>query len=110
MARVDLKPGNGNIIINGLSFERYLQYNKSPLSLLELEKNYDVVIKSMGGGLSGQSEAIKKLGIARGLYKIVETNNQRKLKTAGFLTRNSACKERRYGLKKARKASQFSKR
>nr|YP_009145459.1 ribosomal protein S9 [Monomorphina parapyrum]AKL78932.1 ribosomal protein S9 [Monomorphina parapyrum] len=114
---VKVIPGNGKITINGKSVEDYMQNNpkidyslKSPLSLLELENNYDVIIKSSGGGLTGQAEAIK-LGLARNLYRIIETNGQQKLKENGYLTRNSLCKERRkYGLKKARKASQFSKR
>lgn len=83
---------------------------KSPLYLLGKEKDYNFNIKSMGGGLVGQSEAIK-LGISRALCYIITDEEKRKLKEKGFLTRNSQCKERRkYGLKKARKASQFSKR
>lgn len=59
-----------------------------------MERNYDVIIQSYGGGLNGQSEAIK-LGIARALYKLVNETDQRKLKTRGFLTRNATKKERR---------------
>ncbi len=67
-------------------------------------------MRCIGGGLSGQADAIR-LGISKALYKIVENNSQQELKRNGFLTRNSLCKERRkYGLKKARKAPQFSKR
>lgn len=77
---------------------------------MNIEKNYDIIIRCIGGGLSGQTDAIK-LGISRALYKITEDNNKKKLKVKGFLTRNSLSKERRkYGLKKARKAPQFSKR
>lgn len=59
-----------------------------------MDKSFNITVHSIGGGLSGQSDAIK-LGIARALYQIVETENQRKLKTNGLLTRNSLCKERR---------------
>lgn len=59
-----------------------------------MDKSFNIIVHSIGGGLSGQSDAIK-LGIARALYQIVETENQRKLKTHGLLTRNSLCKERR---------------
>ena len=83
---------------------------KSPLLFLNLEKNYDAIIKVKGGGLNGQAQAIK-LSISRVLYELVDIDNQKLLKTNGFLTQNSLCKERRkYGLKKARKAPQFSKR
>nr|YP_007317191.1 ribosomal protein S9 [Monomorphina aenigmatica]AFZ88793.1 ribosomal protein S9 [Monomorphina aenigmatica] len=109
---IKLLTGTGKIIINGKNIHDYMQNNprKAPLSLLESEKNYDVIIKCLGGGLSGQAEAIK-LALSRALYKLVEIPNQQILKENGFLTRNSLCKERRkYGLKKARKAPQFSKR
>nr|YP_009144897.1 ribosomal protein S9 [Euglenaria anabaena]AKJ83344.1 ribosomal protein S9 [Euglenaria anabaena] len=117
IAKVIIAPGNGNITINGKYFEDYVQNNpklikiiQAPLILLEMEKSFNIKIHSLGGGLSGQSDAIK-LGIARALYVIVETESQRKLKINGLLTRNPLCKERRkYGLKKARKAPQFSKR
>lgn len=117
IAKVILTPGNGSIIINGKDFQDYMQNNpklikniQAPLMLLEMEGNFNITVHLIGGGLSGQSDAIR-LGIARALYKIVESGNQRKLKTNGLLTRNSLCKERRkYGLKKARKAPQFSKR
>nr|YP_009389124.1 ribosomal protein S9 [Euglena archaeoplastidiata]AKR17897.1 ribosomal protein S9 [Euglena archaeoplastidiata] len=117
IATVRLLNGNGKIFINGRDFTEYLQNNpkknksnKIPLLLLELDKNYDTIITCVGGGLTGQAEAIK-LGIARALLKIVSDTDQKKLKTNGMLSRNSLCKERRkYGLKKARKAPQFSKR
>jgi small subunit ribosomal protein S9 len=101
IASIILFLGNGNIIVNGKSFVDYMQNNpkmihiiKSPLSLLGLDKSYDINIKVYGGGLSGQSEAIK-LGIARSLYNIIDLSDQQKLRANGFLTRNSLCKERR---------------
>nr|YP_009145394.1 ribosomal protein S9 [Cryptoglena skujai]AKL39019.1 ribosomal protein S9 [Cryptoglena skujai] len=116
IARINITTGNGEILINGKEFQSYMNNNpkyeilKSPLYLLGKEKDYNFNIKSMGGGLVGQSEAIK-LGISRALCYIITDEEKRKLKEKGFLTRNSQCKERRkYGLKKARKASQFSKR
>lgn len=117
IANIKIISGEGRIIINGKKYEEYIQNNprlikiiKSPLQLLNLEKNYDIIVRCIGGGLSGQADAIK-LGISKALYKIVENNGQQELKRNGFLTRNSLCKERRkYGLKKARKAPQFSKR
>lgn len=117
IARINITTGNGEILINGKEFQSYMNNNpkmiktiQSPLYLLGKEKDYNFNIKSMGGGLVGQSEAIK-LGISRALCYIITDEEKRKLKEKGFLTRNSQCKERRkYGLKKARKASQFSKR
>jgi small subunit ribosomal protein S9 len=107
---------NNQFFINGKSSFEYLQGNPSaliaiqaPLDLLRLQKNYDIFVKVQGGGISGQAEAIK-LAIARALCQI-KTNYRSSLKKEGFLTRDSRCKERKkYGLKKARKASQFSKR
>ena len=115
-ARVFLIPGEGNLIINNVSGDKYLQYNDSylnlvwsPLQKLSLEKNYDVVALVKGGGLTGQAEAIQ-LGIARLLCKM-DSENRSVLKPFGFLTRDSRIKERKkYGLRKARKAPQYSKR
>ena len=115
-ARVFLIPGEGNLIINKVSGDKYLQYNDSylnlvwsPLQKLNLEKNYDVVALVKGGGLTGQAEAIQ-LGIARLLCKM-DSENRSVLKPFGFLTRDSRIKERKkYGLRKARKAPQYSKR
>ena len=77
--------------------------------MLGIEKTYDINVKTSGGGLTGQTDAII-LGIARALTKLDE-DNRSVLKTAGLLTRDARIKERKkYGLKKARKASQFSKR
>jgi small subunit ribosomal protein S9 len=115
-ARVFLIPGEGNIIINKISGEKYLQYNDnylnqvwSPLEKLNLEKNFDIVALVKGGGLTGQAEAIQ-LGVARLLCRI-DKQNRLILKPFGFLTRDSRIKERKkYGLRKARKAPQYSKR
>nr|YP_010338667.1 ribosomal protein S9 [Glaucosphaera vacuolata]UNJ18617.1 ribosomal protein S9 [Glaucosphaera vacuolata] len=116
IARVYISSGTGNILINGEIAIQYLQYNSNyiklitkPLQLLGLENTYDINIISKGGGLTGQASAIK-LGIARALC-VLDKNNRVILKSAGQLTRDSRVKERRkYGLKKARKAPQFSKR
>jgi small subunit ribosomal protein S9 len=115
-ARVFLIPGEGNLIINKVSGDKYLQYNDSylnsvwsPLQALSLEKNFDVVALVKGGGLTGQADAIQ-LGIARLLCKL-DKENRLVLKPFGFLTRDSRIKERKkYGLRKARKAPQYSKR
>nr|ARO91318.1 30S ribosomal protein S9 [Rhodochaete parvula]ASK39605.1 ribosomal protein S9 [Rhodochaete parvula] len=116
VARVTIKPGNGILLINNVPGEHYLQYNpnylqqsKQPLNILGLENEYDINIKCSGGGLTGQAEAIK-LGIARALCKM-NTEYRSPLKSEGNLKRDSRAKERKkYGLKKARKASQYSKR
>jgi small subunit ribosomal protein S9 len=116
VARVFLVPGEGNIIINKVPGEKYLQYNESylntvwsPLEKVNLEKQFDIVALVKGGGLTGQTEAIQ-LGVARLLCKM-ENQNRQILKPFGFLTRDSRIKERKkYGLRKARKAPQYSKR
>ena len=116
VARVFLIPGEGNIIINKVPGEKYLQYNdtylgmvKAPLEKLQLENQFDIIALVKGGGLTGQTEAIQ-LGIARLLCKI-ETTSRPILKPYGFLTRDARIKERKkYGLRKARKAPQYSKR
>jgi len=116
IARVFLVPGEGNIIINKVPGEKYLQYNESylktvwsPLEKLNLEKQFDIIALAKGGGLTGQTEAIQ-LGVARLLCKM-ENQNRQILKPFGFLTRDSRIKERKkYGLRKARKAPQYSKR
>ena len=116
VARVFLIPGNGNIIINNMPGEKYLQYNSSylnniwlPLKILNLEKQFDIITIVKGGGITGQAESIR-LGIARLLCKM-KTQNRILLKSYGFLTRDSRIKERKkYGLRKARKAPQYSKR
>jgi len=116
IARVFLVPGGGNIIINKVPGEKYLQYNanylnmvKAPLEKLQLENQFDIIALVKGGGLTGQAEAIR-LGVARLLCKLESTNRQI-LKPYGLLTRDSRIKERKkYGLRKARKAPQYSKR
>ena len=116
VARVFLNPGTGNLIINKIPGEKYLQYNtnyinsiKYPLKILNLEKQYDITAIVIGGGLTGQTQSIQ-LGISRLLCKI-KKENRAILKPYGLLTRDSRIKERKkYGLRKARKAPQYSKR
>lgn len=114
-ARVRLVPGDGNIIINDREVEDYFYRKslirdlKSPLELTESLANFDVLVNVHGGGLSGQAGAIRH-GIARALLEVDE-DFRSPLKKAGYLTRDSRMVERKkYGLKKARKAPQFSKR
>lgn len=116
VARVFLIPGEGNILINKVSGPQYLQYNETylttvwaPLEKLNLEKQFDIVAIVKGGGLTGQAQAIQ-LGVARLLCNM-DKQNRLILKPFGFLTRDSRIKERKkYGLRKARKAPQYSKR
>jgi small subunit ribosomal protein S9 len=115
-AKVKLVPGTGEFIINESNSNFYIYQNlvyrsiiSKPLESLGLEKNYDVIINVCGGGVKGQIEAAQ-LGIARAIC-LLNPSYRTPLKLRGYLTRNSRSKERRkYGLKKARKASQFSKR
>lgn len=116
VARVRIAPGSGKTLINGIEAQTYLQYSPNylrvtmaPLSSLGLENKYDVSVTAHGGGLTGQAEAIR-LGLARALCK-VNPENRTALKFEGYLTRDSRTTERKkYGLRKARKAPQFSKR
>jgi small subunit ribosomal protein S9 len=116
IARVFLVPGEGNLTINKISGNKYLQYNDTylndvwaPLKALKLETQFDIITVVKGGGLTGQAEAIR-LGVARQLCQI-NGQNRTILKPFGFLTRDSRIKERKkYGLRKARKAPQYSKR
>jgi small subunit ribosomal protein S9 len=116
IARVFLVPGDGNLIINKVSGEKYLQYNSNyltniwaPLKTLNLQNQFNIVALVYGGGLTGQADAIK-LGVARLICQL-DPQNRKVLKPFGFLTRDSRIKERKkYGLRKARKASQYSKR
>lgn len=116
VARVFLVPGTGNIVINNIPGEKYLQYNLlylnniwAPLKILNLEKQFDIITIVRGGGITGQANSIQ-LGIARLLCKM-EKQNRILLKPHGFLTRDARIKERKkYGLRKARKAPQYSKR
>ena len=115
IARVRLVEGKGTITINGKNIDEYLGTDtlkvivRQPLTATNTTDKYDVICKVQGGGFTGQAGAIR-LGIARAL---LEANNEYRptLKSAGFLTRDPRMKERKkYGLKKARKAPQFSKR
>jgi small subunit ribosomal protein S9 len=115
VARVRLKPGTGRVVINGRPMESYfpLQWQRqlllAPLEAVHGTGRFDVLVRVAGGGLSGQAGAVRH-GIARALLK-VDHNFRPTLKKMGFLTRDPRVKERRkYGLKKARKRPQFSKR
>ena len=115
VARVRLIPGEGNIVVNERKLDEYFGRKtmeiivKQPLDVTETLGKYDVVASVKGGGTTGQAGAIRH-GIARALLK-VDGELRLSLKKAGLLTRDPREKERRkYGLKKARKASQFSKR
>ena len=115
IARVRLVPGNGNVTINKRDIQDYFGLEtlrmivNQPLVLTETKDKYDVLVNVHGGGFTGQAGAIRH-GITRALIKSDE-NLKSELKKAGFVTRDSRMKERKkYGLKKARKASQFSKR
>ena len=115
VARVRIIPGKGNITINGLTIDEYLPTEVSkiivrqPLVVTGNEGKYDLIVKVIGGGFSGQAGAIRH-GLSRALVK-ANIENKAALKAAGFLTRDPRMKERKKpGLKKARKAPQFSKR
>ena len=116
VARVRLVPGTGDWKINGRTLDDYFpnklhqQLVNSPFALLDLEGRFDVIARIDGGGISGQAGALR-LGISRALNEIDREANRPALKKAGFLTRDDRAVERKKaGLKKARKASQFSKR
>jgi len=116
IARARLVPGSGTFVVNGRSLEEYFpnklhqQLINDPFKVLDLIGSYDVAVKVTGGGPSGQAGALR-LAIARALNEIDRENNRDVLKKAGFLTRDARVIERKKaGLKKARKASQFSKR
>ena len=116
VARVFLVPGEGNLIINKVAGDKYLQYNTTyvnqiwdPLKKLNLENQFDIIVLVRGGGLTGQTGAIQ-LGVARLICKM-NPENRSILKPFGLLTRDARIKERKkYGLRKARKAPQYSKR
>ena len=115
VARVRLVPGEGKITINGRDLKEYFGLKtleliiNQPFEATETKGKYDVLVNVFGGGISGQAGAIRH-GIARALLE-VDAEYRPVLKKAGLLTRDPREKERRkYGLKKARKASQFSKR
>ena len=115
VARVYMKPGKGEIIINDMQLDEYFPIEilkiliKSPMNLTETLGKYDVKAVVRGGGYNGQAGAVRH-GISRALLQI-DKDYKKMLRDAGFLTRDSRMKERKkYGLKKARKAPQFSKR
>ena len=123
VAKVTLVGGTGNITVNGVDVHDYMPYETlvmdltQPLVLTDNLNRFDIDVKVIGGGFSGQTGAIR-LGITRALLKFDENTDQTRedsyrhiLKNAGFITRDSRVKERKkYGLKKARRAPQFSKR
>ncbi len=122
-AQVRITGGTGNITVNGIDVNEYFPNQilvmdlKQPLTVTDNENRFDIEITVKGGGYSGQAGAIR-LGIARALLKFDANTDQTRedsyrkiLKTNGFLTRDARVKERKkYGLKKARRAPQFSKR
>lgn len=115
IARVRITNGTGKIVINKRPIEEYFPVDVmrtivcQPLVLVEADKKYDVIVNVVGGGLAGQAGACRH-GIARALVLNNETYKA-SIKAAGFLTRDPRMKERKkYGLKKARKSPQFSKR
>ena len=115
IARVYLVPGTGNITINKRSLDEYFGLEtlktivRQPLAATDTVEKFDILVNVCGGGYTGQAGAIR-LGVARALLE-AEENSRPVLKAAGFLTRDPRAKERKkYGLKKARRAPQFSKR
>ena len=115
IAQVSMSYGKGSITVNGEDVNSYMPYEtlvmdlKQPLVLTENDGKFDISVKVNGGGFNGQTGAIR-LGIARCLLQI-DPNNRTILKENGMITRDSRIKERKkYGLKKARRAPQFSKR
>lgn len=116
IARVRLVPGSGQLVVNGKPGEQYFQFNaeyistaKAPLETLGHEAEYDILVNAHGGGLTGQADAVR-LGVARALCEL-DPDNRKPLKIEGYLTRDPRAKERKkYGLRKARKAPQYSKR
>ena len=122
VARVILTPGKGNIIVNGRDVNEYMPFAvlvmdlKQPLVLTNNEETFDITVNVKGGGFSGQAGAIRH-GITRALLEVDKANEGKEdsyrkiLKAAGFITRDPRKKERKKpGLKKARRAPQFSKR
>jgi small subunit ribosomal protein S9 len=115
IARVRIAPGDGSFTINGRTIDDYFPTRVhrmvavSPLRLVGRERDYDVFATIRGGGVAGQAGAVK-LGVARALVRL-DPELRSQLKAEGYLTRDAREKERRkYGLKKARKAPQYSKR
>lgn len=115
IARVRLVPGTGIVTVNGRAFDDYFNYEtarndiKRPLVMTGTDAKFDVIVKVEGGGFTGQAGAVRH-GVARALLQ-VDAEFRPVLKAAGFLTRDARMKERKkYGLKKARRSPQFSKR
>ncbi len=118
VARVHLRPGNGRFTINGKQYDElknylnndaWVRYALKPVVMTESLGKFDMIIRVSGGGLSGQAGAIR-LGIARALTRF-NPDLRKILKSSGLLTRDSRMVERKkYGLKKARRAPQYSKR
>jgi len=115
VAKVTLVPGKGNITVNGKDVKDYMPYETlvmdlvQPLELVEQKDKFDIIVDVKGGGFSGQTGAIR-LGITRALM-LANAENRPTLKANGMVTRDARIKERKkYGLKKARRAPQFSKR
>ena len=116
VARVRLLPGKGNIVINGKSIDEYFGLEtlktilRQPLELTGTIGKFDVLVNVKGGGFTGQAGAIRH-GIARALLEVDSESFRATLKAAGYLTRDPRMNERKkYGLKAARRAPQFSKR
>ncbi len=116
VARVRLVPGNGAITVNGRTIDEYFGLDtlkvivRQPLVLTKTADKFDVLVNVSGGGFTGQAGAIRH-GIARALLEVDAESFRPALKQAGYLTRDSRMKERKkYGLKAARRAPQFSKR
>lgn len=115
VARVRLVPGTGKFIVNGKTIDEYFNFEtlrnevQRPLGLTNTTGKFDVIVKAHGGGFTGQAGAVRH-GLSRALLQ-VDSEFRAVLKSAGFLTRDSRMKERKkYGLKAARRAPQFSKR
>ena len=115
IARVRIVPGSGEFVVNGRPLDEYFPTRvhrmvaRAPLTSLSRERDYDVAATIRGGGIAGQAGAVR-LGVARALIQL-DPEFRAQLKAEGFLTRDPREKERRkYGLKKARKAPQYSKR
>ena len=116
VAQVRMTSGKGSIIVNGVDVKEYMPYDtlvmdlKQPLVLTGTDGQYDIDVTVKGGGFNGQTGAIR-LGIARALLEVDSEGYRPTLKGAGMVTRDARIKERKkYGLKKARRAPQFSKR
>jgi len=116
VARVRLIPGSGTITVNGQTLDQYFDYAtlrrevKRPLMITKTEGKFDVIVKVEGGGYTGQAGAVRH-GLSRALLEVDSDAYRATLKAEGFLTRDPRMKERKkYGLKKARRSPQFSKR